>query len=113
MGQRDAQGMGGGLEEPRIDGAGRRSEEERAQFGGQGEGHHEVGGADAVGQFPLHPLHGGRACALGTGAVVAGVEAELPGAARLTSMQVPAHDRGAAMGDGPDGAVLTRGQGRR
>jgi hypothetical protein len=36
--------------------------------------------------------------------MIARMEVELARAALLTGIEVPAHDRGAAMGDGPDGA---------
>ena len=39
-------------------------------------------------------------------ALVAGMVGKLPGPARIAAMEVPAHRRSAAMGDGPNGAPL-------
>ena len=67
------------------------------------------GRADPLAQFPLHPLGCGRLAALRTGAVIAGMIGKLAGAA-LAGMKVPAHCRGSAMVDGPDGAPLCLAQ---
>src|SRR5690606_10436830 len=80
------------------------SKEEPAQLLRQGEGDEEVGGRQTPVELSRHPLRGGSAAALGAGAVVAAVVDEAARGALRADMEVPSHGRGAAMGDGPDGA---------
>src|SRR5690606_18041832 len=80
------------------------SKEEPAQLLRQGEGDEEVGGRQTPVELSRHPLRGGSAAALGAGAVVAAVVDEAARGALRADMQVPSPGRGAAMGDGPDGA---------
>ena len=97
--------MGSDLEEELIDFLGLCGEEQLPQFFGQRKGDHEVRRANALAKFALHPLRGGVLAALRAGAVVATVEVEFLFAARA-GIEVPTHFLGAAMSDGPDGALL-------
>jgi len=106
IGQKVGQRGGGGVEKALIDLLGRRGEEQRAEFGRQGEVDHEVGRADALAELAFDPGGGGAFAALRAGPVVAGMEMKFALPARATGMQMPAHFRSAAMGDGPDGAAL-------
>jgi len=85
-----------------------RSEELAAQLGGQREGDQEIGRAHQFGHFAGDPARGRLAAALRAGLVIAGVPGEVnaPAAFVFTGKSVPAQSRGAAMGDGPDGAAL-------
>ncbi len=106
IGQKVGQRGGRGVEKALIDLLGRRGEEQRAEFGGQGEVDHEVGRADALAELAFDPGGGGAFAALRAGPVVAGMVMKFALPARATDMQMPAHFRSAAMGDGPDGAAL-------
>jgi hypothetical protein len=112
MSQRDPQCMSDGLEEDLVNVPGKGSEEEWTQFCGQGEGDHEIGSANALIELAANPLFRIGLAALGTAAMVAGMEAKLARAARFTGMQVSAHRRGAAMLNRPGGASLGRVQRR-
>ena len=61
-------------------------------------------------QLAGNPAGGGLAPALGTGFVIAGVPGEVNATAAWAGKSVPAQGRRAAMGDGPEGAVLVLGK---
>ena len=62
--------------------------------------------------MPGEPFGGVGVAALGTGAVIAGVISEVNVAALFAGKGTPAQCRGAATGDGTDGAVLCRRKSR-
>ena len=98
---------GCGGEEQVVSFPGVRPEEAAAQFGRQREGDEEVRRLDELALFALNPSGVGRAAALRAGFVIAGMKGEvLPSA--LAIKELTAQRRGAATGDGPDGAVLLR-----
>ena len=99
------QSPGGGGEKQVVGLLGARPKEQWPQLGGQGEGDHEVGSADAPVQFTRDPTSSGGAAALRTVAVIAAVPGERAPLAVIADIEVPAHHRGAAMGDGPDRAL--------
>lgn len=99
-----AQGAGAGGKEEVESLLRLRSEEESSQFLRVGEGDEEVGSVESAVELLGDPGGGGGGSALGTGAVVAAVVGKTARAASAAGMEVPAHGRGAATGDGPDGA---------
>ncbi len=100
------------FEEQVVNFLGMGAEEQFAQLGRDGEGDQEVRSVDKFSQFTLHPLGGGGAAALGTGLVVAGVIGQVLASALVALKEISAQGRGAAMGDGPDGAALVLAQRR-
>src|SRR6186713_2172832 len=101
-----------GCEEQVISLSGVWTKEAFAQFGGQGEGDEEIGSLHELGQFALHPAHGGGGAALRAGLMIAG----MPGEPNLVAVPAvkdpPAQGRSAAMSDGPKGATLRGGKRR-
>ncbi len=91
---------------------GLRAQEALAQLGREGEADQEAGRVDPFGQLALNPVVRGLTTALRAGLVIAGVPGEVDVAALLAGKGLPAQSRGAAMGDGPEGATLVRGQRR-
>ena len=101
-----------GGEEQIVSLFGEGPEEAGAQLRRECEGDQEVGRLDELVQLALDPLGGGRTAALRTGLVIAG----MPGEVNLVTIRAgkgpPAQSRSAAVGDGPEGAVLIRGERR-
>lgn len=83
-----------------------QSEKGTAQFRGQREGDEEVRGVDEFALFALNPLGVVSAAAERAGLVIAGMKSKVLASARLAIKESPAQRRGAAMSDGPEGAVL-------
>ena len=71
------QSGGGRGEEHVISNLGVRAEKDLAQFSWQGEGDHEIGSLDELGQFALDPVAGGGAPALRAGLVIAAMPGEM------------------------------------
>jgi len=94
------------VEEQVVGGLGVRSEELAAQLGRQGEGHQEIRHGDELLQFARDPAGGGLPPALRTGLVIAGVPGEVNVPATWAGKSLAAQRRGAAMGEGPEGATL-------
>src|SRR5690349_4844538 len=82
------------------------------QLGREREGDQEIGSLDELVELTLDPAGRGRAAALRTGLMIAGVPGEMNLVAVPTTIGPPAQRRGAAMSDGPKGATLRRGKRR-
>lgn len=99
-------------EEQVISAFGLRAEEEGSELGRQGEGDHEVGSANPFVEFPLDPLASGLAPTSRTGLVVAAMIGEVGASTLRAPVKLAAHDRSAAVLDGPDGPMLRRREDR-
>ena len=75
-------------------------------MGGESEGDQEVGRVDQFMNSAGHPAARGQGAALWAGFVVAGMIGEMDMAAGVANKGPPTQSRSAAMGDGPDGAML-------
>lgn len=73
----------------------------------------KVGSIDELVQLASDPLSGGRPTALRTRFVIAGVPGEMELAAIGACKDPTTQSRGTAVGDGPEGAALIRGERRR
>lgn len=107
-----AQRPGDGGKEHVVSLLGQGTKEATAQLGGNSKGDQEIRSIDQLAQFALNPALGGARSALGTGFVIAGMISEVKSSAWFAIKDAPAQLRGAAMGDGPNGAALGFGKGR-
>ena len=105
IGQGVGKRLGGCRKKDFVDRLDRGSEKQSPKLLRQGEGHHEVGSANALCEFALDPVRGILFAALRTRAVVAGMKRKVGGSAFFAGVDMPAHRRRAAVGERPDGAT--------
>ena len=108
-------GHGGGnrREKEIVELFGQRAKEAVPQFLRQGESPHKVRRVDLLLQSSFDPGGGGGLAAARTGFVIATMEGKVIGSTTGAGIARPSQGRGAAMGDGPDGAALRAGERRR